>query len=505
MVAARNQCPTNPAACEDAARWGEGGRYRTALHMAVGGMSFGSAGAAGSLASGAMSNAIEQLGITDSGAINALHMLAVTMAGAAASGTAGAAAAFNADTNNRQLHNNEKQRLRELAAGNVENEQRLAAAACYLVRCSAQFPTGSQAREAMLALEGVGGTLTAEIALLRQQTDSSGAMFTYGYFAGYRDDASRIWNESQFLTRLGGLAQITGGTASGLAGSMLVGSGLAACGPTAGGGCVAAGGGALMWLWGSDQISAGAQTLTSGVPTYTLGAHLISDVTGISLTSAELWYALPSVSTGGSAAQLATPQSRELAQNWLQAAATYYRIAPRGIQVTDQVMASPPAQALVAELRLGGFMDDASLKIAREMIASGSTLVTPAVAVSGTTLFKIVPRGTQITATSVYWMTASQAQAVSRMSIDQSSNFLGLPLAQRLTAQQAGGFDFYTISAVQPATVFQSTIARTVERNISQTAGGSQVLVPNRSIWTPAVRVDPLQPSTFSPRPPPGG
>ena len=102
MKAARNQCPTSPPACEEAARWGEGGRYRTALHMAVGGMSFGTTGAAGPLAAGPINYAIERLGITDSGAISALQTLAVAMAGAAGGGTAGAVAAFNADTNNRQ-------------------------------------------------------------------------------------------------------------------------------------------------------------------------------------------------------------------------------------------------------------------------------------------------------------------------------------------------------------------------------------------------------------------
>jgi hypothetical protein len=90
--------------CPEADKWREGGRYRTALHMAVGGMSFGAAGIAGNLTGGAINHAIEQLGITNSSAISALQMLAVSVAGAGASGTAGAVAAFNADANNRQLH-----------------------------------------------------------------------------------------------------------------------------------------------------------------------------------------------------------------------------------------------------------------------------------------------------------------------------------------------------------------------------------------------------------------
>jgi hypothetical protein len=97
--------------CPEAELWKEGGVYRTALHMAIGSMSFGTAGAAGNLASNLMLNAMEKvlmdLRITDPGVANLLRNVAVTMAGAAAGGAAGAVTAFNADTNNRQLHPDE--------------------------------------------------------------------------------------------------------------------------------------------------------------------------------------------------------------------------------------------------------------------------------------------------------------------------------------------------------------------------------------------------------------
>ena len=119
---ATTQCTNGVAsACEDAKRWAEGGRYRTALHMAVGGMSFGTAGATSNLvSSGLMSDAINraiaQLGITELGAVNALQMLAATIAGTAAGSTAGAVAAFNADANNRQLHPDEIEIIRRESA-----------------------------------------------------------------------------------------------------------------------------------------------------------------------------------------------------------------------------------------------------------------------------------------------------------------------------------------------------------------------------------------------------
>jgi hypothetical protein len=106
--------------CPEAEKWSEGGRYRTALHMAVGGMSFGTAGATGNLAAGLMGDAINtaiaQLGITDPDTVNALRMMAATIAGTAVGGTAGAAAAFNADANNRQLHPTEIEIIRREAA-----------------------------------------------------------------------------------------------------------------------------------------------------------------------------------------------------------------------------------------------------------------------------------------------------------------------------------------------------------------------------------------------------
>lgn len=67
--------------------------------------------------------------------------------GAVTGGGAGAATAFNADTNNRQLHQdsnqNEVARLKEMANGDPQREADLVASACALVKCSAEYPDGS--------------------------------------------------------------------------------------------------------------------------------------------------------------------------------------------------------------------------------------------------------------------------------------------------------------------------------------------------------------------------
>lgn len=97
--------------CPEADKWKDGGIYRTVLHMAVGGIGWGRAGVTGAGANAAMQSALDtaivQLGITDPTAINVLRTAVGTMAGYAVGATPGAAAAFNADANNRQLHPNE--------------------------------------------------------------------------------------------------------------------------------------------------------------------------------------------------------------------------------------------------------------------------------------------------------------------------------------------------------------------------------------------------------------
>ncbi|MFN4115275.1 MAG: hemagglutinin repeat-containing protein [Inhella sp.] len=100
------------AACEDAKRWGEGGRYRVALHGLIGALSHGQAGAIANVTASAATPELVKLAEAAGFAKGTLaHQLLVTAAatavGAGAGGTAGAAAAFNADANNRQMHLNE--------------------------------------------------------------------------------------------------------------------------------------------------------------------------------------------------------------------------------------------------------------------------------------------------------------------------------------------------------------------------------------------------------------
>jgi hypothetical protein len=120
LKAARLACLGEGSRCADFERWGENGLYRQALHMAVGAISGGGPGAGGALAgnlmSGGLSKALDALGVTDTTVRDALMLFAASAAGLAAGSTSGAAAAFNADSNNRQLHLHETRWMRQRAA-----------------------------------------------------------------------------------------------------------------------------------------------------------------------------------------------------------------------------------------------------------------------------------------------------------------------------------------------------------------------------------------------------
>jgi len=295
--------------------------------MAVGGMSFGTAGATGNLASGlmtyAMNEAIQKIGITETGAVNLLTTLAVTMAGAGVGGTAGAAAAFNADTNNRQLTAAERTRITQLAGDNMGLQVTLVAAGCYLVRCSGQFLPGTTAYQEARRWEAMGAPLVAEQNLLLQQYESGSQLFTYSWWNS-QTDAGAQWAQRYALplARLGGGVQVLGGGAGAVAGSSLAAAGLVSCPISYGAGCAAVAGGYALSLWSVDQFAAGVQTIINpSVPRHTLGAQLISEVTGLPLLTAELWYgSIGGLGAGVAPLAAALSQNASLAAAWSQAA-----------------------------------------------------------------------------------------------------------------------------------------------------------------------------------------
>lgn len=109
--------------------WKEGGTARTALHTVVGGLTGGVAGAVGAAAGSAASPVLAQMqgqlasglqaaGVNATVAIGIAGLASGATAagvGGAVGGTAGAATAFNAEMNNRQLHAAEERWLKDKA------------------------------------------------------------------------------------------------------------------------------------------------------------------------------------------------------------------------------------------------------------------------------------------------------------------------------------------------------------------------------------------------------
>ena len=227
-------------------------------------------------------------------------------AGAVSGGTSetmkqGALTSYNAETYNRQLHQNEKERIKLLANGDEEKERRLEIAACALVHCSAQIPEDdpryAETYEKAKALEELGNTAeySQERALLRKQTE----MFTDSWAAGvdnklfeyndaYKvlDHANKVDSKYGVTTRVGGVAQAVGGVAA-----MGVGVGLCETGF----GCVA---GVPVAAYGADNAYTGAKTIVTGVGQYTLGSQVLSQMTGLSQDTTNFIYSLPSFYTG---------------------------------------------------------------------------------------------------------------------------------------------------------------------------------------------------------------
>ena len=213
----------------------------------------------------------------------------------------GALASYNAETYNRQLHQNEKERIKLLANGDEEKERRLEIAACALVHCSAQIPTDdpdyAKSYEQARAVEQLGNTAeyAQERALLKRQTETfsdpfgSGVqnkLFEYNNTYKALDHANRIDTKYAVTTRAGGVVQAVGGVAA-----MAVGTGLCETGI----GCVA---GVPVAAYGADNTYTGGRVILTGKNQNTLGGQLLSQVTGLSPETANFIYSLPSLYAG---------------------------------------------------------------------------------------------------------------------------------------------------------------------------------------------------------------
>ncbi|AWI51300.1 hypothetical protein DDU33_07295 [Actinobacillus porcitonsillarum] len=246
-------------------------------------------------------NAIQQASAAGLGAL-----IGASLGGDSNTVNQSAQMAWRTEKFNRQLHPDEKQRIKDLANGDKEKEARLTAAACALVHCSAQIPSDDPEYAKAKALEDLGNSaeFASERALLSKQFGTIGddafaagtlkPMFNYNnvYRAKDYDDANL-----QVLTRVGGAAQSVGGAAATVFGVGICETGM---------GCV---GGVPIAAYGVDNAVAGARTIYSGKYHSTIGATALADLTGINPETAELIYSSPSMVFGAKPIAMGTAKA----------------------------------------------------------------------------------------------------------------------------------------------------------------------------------------------------
>ncbi|PTS82061.1 hypothetical protein DBR00_18260 [Pseudomonas sp. HMWF032] len=250
------------------AKWADGSPEKIALHAVVGGLLSEATGGdfkTGALAGGANELLIERLSGVIKGDKGLELVVSQIIGVAAATATGGdpakaAELAKNATAYNRQLHADEKLRIKELAQGDSQKEARLTAAACALVKCYAEYPKDSAAYNSLKAMADLGSSdaMTVE----RQQLQAQQGLFNYstqGVLSDKNIDAAKQFNNThQVTTRTVGAGQaVLGGV--GVAGTVITAPASCATGL----GCVAS---AAVGTLSVDAALAGTKQALSGNP-----------------------------------------------------------------------------------------------------------------------------------------------------------------------------------------------------------------------------------------------
>jgi filamentous hemagglutinin family protein len=507
--AAESACKANlVSACADVARWAEGGAYRIALHAAVGGASFGVQGAAGVVTSAAaqevlsasLTKALNSAGITNTTAINTMRGVMSLAAGAAAAGAAGAATGFSVDANNRQLHIDQigaaKRRARELAGIDGKSEKQWEIElTTQLLRQSdgifSGFVENSRARAVLAALESSTGTSMSSEGTAEHDNPSINADQLLRNASSYLA-VGQLPKLSQHLDLLTfSLANavytpefksLPMSTQREILGQLII----------------------YSELVNQDQRTTAVQKQVADVATRYAAAWVRQQDSsqvivpaerrmGQSVTESMIGAAIASSQVGG---RLIDPLS--MSPKWSEAelrSALNQEFKPQGLSVNAEVMGSAVSQRLIQEIIAGSPLMPTStaVKLARGMLESGAAVPTQISVAPGTVLFKAVPAGESVDSKSSYWIDNGTRIATSKMSSQQLADFMGLPAWSQLTATIRGGYDLYSITVKPEAdvVVFKSTVAPTDQGLIFTRGGGSQIIVPNRDLWTLPMKVTP--------------
>ncbi|VVE50282.1 tRNA nuclease CdiA-2 [Pandoraea eparura] len=476
---------------QEAKDWSEGGDYRATMHAAGGAIVAGLGGGnalGGALGAGLtsklgralneLSNEIKNASPTGNADIDqALGQIVATgvgtAVGAVAGGTSGAVTGFNTDRFNRQLHPTEEQKLKQLQKDKSPEEQyRLAAASCALVRCADGVPDGDPSKSVLHQLQMDGAEFTAEQNTLKRA----------GAFDGYTtiDSLNDNFDRFQISNRAVGAVQGMMGAATAAA---AIGAGCSSV--------VACGAGALVAGTSVDYSKAGFTQLVNGNVASTYGELALQSL-GLSPKTAAYTYAALSMGVAVAGAVVENQAVQQIAGANNAARQSYTAIekfGAQGIQPDAGVMVSTQAQDLVgAYLNAGVSLPDAE-KFAAGLIQTGTTLPSRLAVNADTELIKVVPRGMfsgdVVTPYSPYFVTRAEFDALSKFSAEQIAAKLGLPAEQAIRGAQMG-FDVYSMKPLPGAEpkVFTSKVAPIQQGTYSAPGGAQQVLVPSRNQWT---------------------
>ncbi|MCD5977724.1 DUF637 domain-containing protein [Pseudomonas sp. CDFA 611] len=207
------------------ALWEEGGAARTAMHAFMGGAMSSATGGdftTGAVAAGASQAMAKVLNETfqshpefREGASQIVGLTAAGLAGGDVN-TASRVAQI-ADQYNRQLHHNESAALSKLIEENPANADRLKAAACALVKCSASVPVGGDGYDVVLKMETQGAGYTAELNQLK-------ATGVFGEYSRWDKANDALLKNEEAIKRSGNAGVAIAGAAaaaSGYAGAVI--------------------------------------------------------------------------------------------------------------------------------------------------------------------------------------------------------------------------------------------------------------------------------------------
>lgn len=388
------------------------------------------------------------------------------------SGTGGFIAS-QGDRFNRQLHESEQLRIKKLANGDTQQEARLTAAACAMVKCYAEYPIDSEAYLVLKKLSDIGLTLQAEINVLSKQTNGGERLFGYSAVAELFDPVKRANNTWQLGTRALGAVQTAGGVAGMVASVMAVPTCITVVG------CIVA---SAAYGTSVDSLYAGSKQILYGTPQSTQ-TSLALQALGLNPEAATIvemalgMGSFASISNG-----LGKAGAQALAKNTGITSITQ-DFKTLGIPATPGVLATPDAIALRKAVKAGNPTQDMEFinRKVIEYIESGANIPTALTASDATVLLKFVPKGWGVSESTGYFVSLSEGRKLATMDPAKVADLLAVLPATR-DAMIANGFDLYKITpkAGQNPTVF---LSKTAPTNSGATGGITQTIAPNRLQW----------------------